>query len=115
MTARLNFRIRRIICQLFIRFERDNNLKQTELAEMIGVDKSDAHRILHHRIDSISTDRLLGYLNMIKPDLNKLHPGLGGFAQMAMQSIPPSIAYDFAVNNSNKKVTLSADNDEEEF
>jgi len=38
------------------------------------------------------------YAFMIKPDMRKLQASLGGFAQLAMNSIAPSIAYDFAIN-----------------
>lgn len=62
-------RFRWDICQQFVKIKRQKGYKQTELAELIGVDKSDVHRILHHRIDQFSTDRLLGYLSKLKSDL----------------------------------------------
>ena len=57
------------ICQQFIKLMRAQKLKQVDLAYMLDIDKSEVHRILHHRIDGFSTDRLLEYLSILKSDL----------------------------------------------
>jgi len=50
---------------------------------------------------------------MIKPDMSKLESSLGGFAQLAMKSIPPSTAYDFAINGATQeKEDVTSDSNE---
>lgn len=55
------------ICQKFIKFERDNQLNQSELAQILGVDKAKISKILHHRVDEFSTDRLIKLYQKINP------------------------------------------------
>jgi len=56
------------ICQQFIRYAREHALRQVDLAEELGIDKSQVHKILHHRIDEFTTDRLISYLQQLKPN-----------------------------------------------
>lgn len=58
------------ICQQFIKVMRVRRLTQVQLAEELGINKSDVNKILHHRIEGFSTDRLLEYLSKLKGDLN---------------------------------------------
>ncbi|MES2767526.1 MAG: XRE family transcriptional regulator [Bdellovibrionota bacterium] len=55
------------ICQKFIKYEREHGYNQTELAATLGIDKSKMSKILHHRIDEFSTDRLLTLYQKINP------------------------------------------------
>lgn len=57
------------LCQKFLKFKRDNNLTQKQLAKMIATDESKVSKILHHRIDEFSTDRLVTFYQMIAPDI----------------------------------------------
>ena len=56
------------ICQSFVRYANDNRLKNIELAESLGIDTGDISKILNHRIEKFSTDRLLDLLGLILPD-----------------------------------------------
>ncbi|HRO68356.1 MAG TPA: XRE family transcriptional regulator [Pseudobdellovibrionaceae bacterium] len=55
------------ICQKFIKFKRQNELSQKELARMVGVDDAKISKILHHRISEFSTDRLISLYGKINP------------------------------------------------
>ena len=56
------------ICQRFIVYKRMKKCTQKELAEFIGVDEAKMSKILHHRIDEFSTDRLITLYEKINPD-----------------------------------------------
>ena len=43
------------------------NLSQVEFAKLLGVDQSRISEIVHHRIDKVSTDKLIAYNEKIKP------------------------------------------------
>jgi predicted XRE-type DNA-binding protein len=47
------------LCQKFVNFKIKSNLSQKEIAELIGIDEAKISKILRHRIDSFSTDRLI--------------------------------------------------------
>ena len=57
------------LCQQFIKLMRAQKLKQVDLAKMLKINKSEVNKILHHRIDGFSTDRLIEYLSTLKSDL----------------------------------------------
>ncbi len=57
------------LCQKFIIFKKNNGLNQKELAEMLGTDEPKVSKILHHRIDEFSTDRLIDLYSRLDPDL----------------------------------------------
>jgi predicted XRE-type DNA-binding protein len=42
-------------------------MSQDDLAEVIGVDKAKVSKILHHRIDEFSTDRLVELFQSLNP------------------------------------------------
>ena len=53
------------ICQKFIAYKQEHNITQRDMAEQIGVDEAKISKILHHRIDEFSTDRLVNlYLSL---------------------------------------------------
>ncbi len=56
------------ICQELLLYKQKNNLKNIALAEKLEMPEADLSRILRHRIEGISTDRLLGLLNKINPN-----------------------------------------------
>lgn len=55
------------ICQLFIKYANANDLKNIELAKKLEIHESDVSKILHHRIERFSTDKLLDLLVKIYP------------------------------------------------
>lgn len=55
------------ICQKFIAYTLQHDCSQTELAKILGIDKAKMSKILHHRIDEFSTDRLISLYQKINP------------------------------------------------
>jgi predicted XRE-type DNA-binding protein len=55
------------ICQLIAKYRREHDLKQRELAQLIGVDESRISDILRGKIESFTLDRLVGYVEKIFP------------------------------------------------
>ena len=55
------------ICQKFLQYKMEHHLSQDQLAEAIGVDKGKMSKILHHRIDEFSTDRLIKLYQELNP------------------------------------------------
>jgi predicted XRE-type DNA-binding protein len=47
------------ICQKFVVYKLDNKVTQKELAALIGVDEAKISKILRHRIEEFTTDRLV--------------------------------------------------------
>ena len=62
-------RFRWDLCQKFLQFKMDHDLNQVQLAELLGVDKAKVSKILHHRIEEFSTDRLVTLYQKIDPDI----------------------------------------------
>jgi len=62
-------RFRWDLCQKFLQFKMDHDLSQVQLAELLGVDKAKVSKILHHRIEEFSTDRLVTLYQKIDPDI----------------------------------------------
>ena len=62
-------RFRFDLCQIFIRYKNVNNFTQKELAQQLGIDEAKMSKILHHRIDEFSTDRLITLCSKINPSL----------------------------------------------
>lgn len=56
------------LCQKFVRYKRENDLTLEEIARSLGIDKGKVSKILRHRIDEFSTDRLIGYLQELYPE-----------------------------------------------
>ena len=57
------------LCQKFVRYTREHDLTQDQLAKVLGVDKAKVSKILHHRIDEFSTDRLVTLYQQLNPDI----------------------------------------------
>lgn len=58
------------LCQKLVKYKLKNNLKQRELAELLGIDESQVSRVLRHRIDKISTDKLAEFVLTLEPTTN---------------------------------------------
>jgi predicted XRE-type DNA-binding protein len=61
-------RFRWDICQKFVVYKQKHDLTVEELAKALGTDKAKVSKILRHRIESFSTDRLLTLLQIIYPE-----------------------------------------------
>ena len=57
------------VCQKFVQFKLQNELSQDEIAKLLGVDKAKISKILHHRIDEFSTDRLISLYQLLNPEI----------------------------------------------
>ena len=55
------------LCQKFVKIKQDNDLTLEEMAKPLGVDRGKVSKILRHRIDEFSTDRLISYLQVLSP------------------------------------------------
>ena len=56
------------ICQKFVAYKQQHDLTLEEMADILGTDKAKVSKILRHRIESFSTDRLLTMLQIIYPE-----------------------------------------------
>ncbi len=63
-------RFRWKLCQEILGYKQDHGLKQRDLAELLEVDESVVSRILRHRIDNVSTDKLIEYLQKLEPTID---------------------------------------------
>ncbi len=57
------------ICQNFLKYKRVHECSQKELAETLGVDEAKVSKILHHRIEEFSTDRLITLYEKLDPNV----------------------------------------------
>ena len=57
------------LCQKFIQYKNEHELNQDQLAEALNVDKAKVSKILRHRIDEFSTDRLITLYQQLNPGL----------------------------------------------
>lgn len=57
------------LSQMFIKYRMYHGLNQRELAERLGVDEAKVSKILHHRLDEFSTDRLIDLYSRLEPGL----------------------------------------------
>ncbi|MNJ98513.1 Helix-turn-helix domain protein [compost metagenome] len=55
------------ICQHFLTYKRKNKCTQKQMAELVDIDESKISKILHHRIDEFSTDRLISIYEKLNP------------------------------------------------
>ena len=58
------------LCQMFIQYKQEHRITQKEIAKRLGVDEAKVSKIMHHRIDSFSTDRLITLLHRLRPNLS---------------------------------------------
>jgi predicted XRE-type DNA-binding protein len=57
------------ICQQVILFKRTHQYTQKHVAELAGIDEAKISKILHHRIDEFSTDRLISIYEKLNPNI----------------------------------------------
>ncbi len=57
------------LCQKFIKYKKAHGHNQKQLAELLEVDEAKVSKILHHRIDEFSTDRLIALYSKLDPGL----------------------------------------------
>jgi len=55
------------LCQTLVKFMVQKGLSQVEFAKLLGVDQSRVSEIVNHRIDKVSTDKLIFYNEIINP------------------------------------------------
>ncbi len=60
-------RFRWELCQRILKYKVSHNLKQKELAKMLDIDEPQMSRILRHRIENVSTDKLAGFVLKLEP------------------------------------------------
>lgn len=60
------------LCQRLLGYKIEHGLKQRDLADKLNVDEAIVSKVLHHRIEKISTDKLIEYVQIIEPDVNLL-------------------------------------------
>ena len=58
------------LCQMFIQYKQEQGITQREMARRLGVDEAKVSKILHHRIQRFSTDRLITLLLQLNPNLS---------------------------------------------
>lgn len=62
-------RFRFDLCQKFLKYKMAHVINQKEMAEILKVDEAKVSKILHHRIDEFSTDRLIDLYYKLDPNL----------------------------------------------
>jgi predicted XRE-type DNA-binding protein len=55
------------LCQNLVRFMIQKNLSQVDFAKLLGIDQARVSEVVHHRIDKVSTDKLIAYNEIINP------------------------------------------------
>jgi predicted XRE-type DNA-binding protein len=60
-------RFRWELCQRILKYQIEHDLKQKELAKMLNIDEPQMSRILRHRIEKVSTDKLASFVLKLEP------------------------------------------------
>ena len=55
------------LCQKLVKYKLDHEITLEEMGTILGIDRGKVSKILRHRIDEFSTDRLIGYLQVLYP------------------------------------------------
>lgn len=55
------------LCQNLVRHMVEKGLSQVEFANLLGIDQARISEIVNHRIDKVSTDKLIIYNEVINP------------------------------------------------
>jgi predicted XRE-type DNA-binding protein len=55
------------LCQNLVKYMAEKDLSQVEFAKLLKVDQSRVSEIVNHRIDRVSTDKLIGYNEQVNP------------------------------------------------
>lgn len=53
------------LCSEIIRYKKDNDLTQNDIAEMMKVNKSEVSKIFSYQLEEFSSDRLLGMIELL--------------------------------------------------
>lgn len=62
-------RFRWELCQNIVRYKVRNNMSQVELAKKLRIDPARISDIVRHRVDKVSTDKLLNYNSRLEPQI----------------------------------------------
>lgn len=54
------------LCQEFVKFLKEKNINQVELAKQLKVDKAVVNKIILHKIEHFTIDRLIDLLSLVK-------------------------------------------------
>lgn len=57
------------LCQNLVKYMIEKDLSQVEFAKLLGIDQSRISEISNHRIDKVSTDKLIAYNEKINPQV----------------------------------------------
>lgn len=57
------------ICQKFVKYKLKKNINQRQVSDLLEVDEAKVSKILRHRIEEFSTDRLIELYSKLDPDL----------------------------------------------
>jgi predicted XRE-type DNA-binding protein len=52
-------------CNLIIKFKKDNNLKQKDIAQQIDLNKSEVSKLFSYQLKEFSQDRLIGFVEIL--------------------------------------------------
>jgi len=55
------------LCQNLVRYMVEKGLSQVEFANLLHIDQARVSEIVNHRVDKVSTDKLLSYNEIINP------------------------------------------------
>ena len=58
------------LCQKFIKYKKKHGISQKELANRLNIDEAKISKILHHRIEEFSTDRLINLFSSLDSNLD---------------------------------------------
>ena len=54
------------LCQEFVKVLKEEKISQVELAKRLGVDKAIVNKIIHHKINTFTIDRLMDLFSSIR-------------------------------------------------
>ncbi len=57
------------LCQSLVKHMTEHDLSQIEFAKLLEIDQARVSEIVHHRIDKVSTDKLIAYNEKINPSV----------------------------------------------
>ena len=62
-------KFRHDIQQKFVRYKREKNISQREMAKYLGIDEVKVSKLLHNHLDKFSTDRLIKLYSKLDPNV----------------------------------------------
>lgn len=62
-------RLKYELCKQFVTHLNREKISQKELAEKLGIEPARLNEIVKYRIDLFTVDRLLGYVELLDPDI----------------------------------------------